>query len=102
MVQAVINAFSSALSAVFSFIPHLVGFLVILLVGWLVGIGVAKAVTLLLRKVGFDRLSDRIGLTRIEQRMGMKMDTASILGRIAFCFVFLIFLVPAPHALVLP
>lgn len=102
MVQPVINAFSSALSAVFSFIPRLVGFLVILLVGWLVGIGVAKAITLLLRKVGFDRLSDRIGLTRLEQRMGMRMDTASILGRIVFWFVFLIFLVPATDALGLP
>jgi len=99
MIQAIISAFASALSAVFSFIPHLVGFLVILLVGWLVGIGVGKAVTVLLRKVGFDRLSDRVGFTRLEQRMGMRMDAAQILGRIAFWFVFLIFLVPATDAL---
>src|SRR5258708_3185089 len=99
MIQAVINAFGSALDAVFSFLPRLVGFLVILLIGWLIGMGVGKAVTLLLRKVGFDRLSGRIGLTNLEQRMGMHMDTARILGRVAFWFVFLVFLVPATDAL---
>jgi len=102
MIQTIVNAFGSALSGVFGFVPRLVGFLVILLVGWLVGWGVEKALTLLLRKVGFDRLSDRIGLTRIEQRMGIKMDTAGILGKIAFWFIFLIFLVPAADSLGLP
>lgn len=102
MIQAIINAFGSALGAVFTFIPHLVGALVILLIGWLVAWLVGKAVTLLLRKVGFDRLSDRIGLTRMEQRMGVRMDTAQLLGRIVFWFLFLIFLVPATDALGLP
>jgi hypothetical protein len=102
MIQAIISAFGTALSAVFSFVPHLVGFLVILLVGWLVAWGVGKAVMLLLRRIGFDRLSDRMGLTNIERRMGIRMDTAEILGRIAFWFIFLIFLVPAADALGLP
>ena len=60
---------------------------------------VSKALTFLLRKVGFDRLSDRIGVTRMEQNMGIHLDTAGILGKIAFWFIFLIFLVPAVDAL---
>lgn len=100
--QAIINAFGNALSTVFNFIPHLVGFLLIALVGWLVGIVVDKLVTGLLRRVGFDRLSDRVGLTRMEQRMGWKVDSAKILGRVAFWFIFLIFLIPAADALGVP
>ncbi len=102
MIQSTINAFGNALSGVFSFIPRLVGFLVILLVGWIVGIAVDKALTALLRKVGFDRLSNRIGMTNLERRMGMKMDSAQLLGRVAFWFIFLLFLVPATDALGLP
>lgn len=102
MIQALINAFGNAISAVFTFIPHLVGALVILLIGWIVAWAVGKAVTMLLRKVGFDRLSNRIGLTRMEQRMGIRMDTAQLLGKIVFWFLFLIFLVPATDALGLP
>ena len=102
MIQAIINAFGNALSTVFTFIPHLVGFLLIALIGWLVGLGVDKLVTGVLRKVGFDRLSDRVGLTRMEQRMGWKVDSAKILGRVAFWFIFLIFLIPAADALGVP
>ena len=100
--QAILNALSNAVNLVLTFIPRLVGFLVILLVGWLIAMLVSKALTLLLRKVGFDRMSERIGLTRFEQRMGVKMDSAGILGKIVYWFILLIFLVPAADALGLP
>lgn len=101
MIQPITNAFGKALSAVFTFLPHLVGALAILLIGWIVAWAVGKTVTLLLRKVGFDRLSNR-GLRRMEQHMGIRMDSAKLLGKIVFWFLFLIFLVPAAEALALP
>src|SRR5436305_12457962 len=63
---------------------------------------VNKAVTFLLRKIGFDRMADRIGLTRLEQRMGVKMDAAGLLGKIVYWFLLLIFLIPATDSLGLP
>ncbi|GHO87260.1 mechanosensitive ion channel family protein [Dictyobacter formicarum] len=96
---AIYSSLATALAMVFAFIPKLVGFLVILLVGWIVASLLAKGLTLLLRRVGFDRLSDRIGFTRFEQQMNLRMDPASLLGRVLFWFVFLIFLVPAFNAL---
>lgn len=96
---ALVSSVAGALALVFSFIPKLVGFLVILLIGWLVATAVAKAVTFLLRKVGFDRLGDRIGLSRLEAQMNISMDAAGILGKLVYWFVFLIFLVPAVDAL---
>src|SRR2546430_17145004 len=92
---AIINAFANALNLVLTFIPRFIGFLVILLVGWIIATVVSKALTAILRKIGFDRLADRIGLTRLEQRMGVQMDAAGILGKITYWFLFLIFLVPA-------
>jgi hypothetical protein len=96
---AIVSSFAAAMALVFSFIPRLVGFLVILIVGWIVAAILEKGVTLLLRRVGFDRMSERIGLARLEQRMNVRMDAASLLGKIVFWFVFLIFLVPACNAL---
>ena len=100
--QAIINALSNALNLILTFIPRLIGFAVILLVGWLIATLVSKAVALLLRKVGFDRMSERIGLNRFEERMGVKMDSAGILGKIVYWFILLIFLVPAADALGVP
>lgn len=100
--SAILTSFTNALNLVFAFIPKLIGFLVILLIGWIVANLVSKAVTFLLRKIGFDRLSERIGLSQLEQRMGLRMDAAGVLGRIVYWFIFLIFLVPATNALNLP
>src|SRR5438067_128978 len=93
--QAILTSFTTALALVFAFIPKLIGFLVILLVGWLVAKALGKAVTFLLRKIGFDNFSNRIGLSRFEQRMGIHLDPADFLGRIVFWFIILVFLVPA-------
>ncbi len=97
--DAILTALANALNILLTFIPKFIGFLVILLVGWLIAYLVSKALTFLLRKIGFDRMSNRIGLTRLEQRMGVQMDPAGVLGRITFWFIFLIFLVPAADAL---
>ncbi len=99
LLNAVITSFAAALALLFSFVPKLLGFLVILLVGWIVATAISKAVTFLLRKVGFDRLADRIGLSRLGQQAGVSLDAAGILGKIVYWFIFLIFLVPAVDAL---
>ncbi len=96
---AIVSSFATAIALVFTFIPKLLGFLVILLIGWLIATAISKAVTFLLRKVGFDRIATRIGLTRLEESMGLKMDAAALLGKIVYWFLFLIFLVPAVDAL---
>ncbi|MEO8953521.1 MAG: mechanosensitive ion channel family protein [Ktedonobacteraceae bacterium] len=97
--QAILSALGHALDVLLVFIPLLLGFLVILLVGYIIASVVSKAVVFLLRKIGFDRLAQRVGLTRMEQRMGVKLDPAGVLGKIVFWFLFLIFLVPATNAL---
>lgn len=96
---AIFNAFANALNLILTFIPRLIGFLVILLVGWIIATVVSKALTFILRKIGFDRMGERIGLTRFEQRMGVKMDAAGLLGKIVYWFLFLVFLVPAVDSL---
>jgi Mechanosensitive ion channel, conserved TM helix len=97
--EAILTALANALNLVLTFIPKFIGFLVILLVGWIIASVVSRALTLLVRKIGFDRLSDRIGLTRLEQQMVASMDNAGILGKIVYWFIFLIFLVPATDTL---
>ena len=99
---SIVNALNDAVKLILTFIPRLVGFLVILIVGLIVAALVSRTLTFVLRKVGFDRMADRIGLTRFEQRMGVKLDAAGVLGKIVYWFLLLIFLVPAADALGLP
>ncbi len=96
---SIITSFTNAITLVFAFIPKLLGFLIILLIGWFIARALESGVTWLLRKVGFDTMANRIGLTRLQQQMNLKMDAASLLGKIVFWFVFLIFLLSAVDAL---
>src|ERR1044071_8861630 len=96
---AIWTSLTSALALLLSFIPTLIGFVGMLVIGLIFASLVSRAVNFLLRRIGFDRFSDRIGLTRLEQRMNLHMDTAGVLGRIVYWFIFLIFLIPAVDAL---
>ena len=97
--DAIITSLSNALNLVLTFIPKLIGFLIILLVGYIIAKAVSKAVVFLLRKVGFDRMANRIGLNRVSQSSGMNLDPANILGQVVYWFLFLIFLIPAVDSL---
>jgi len=96
---AIWNSFTSALAVIFDFIPKLIGFIVVFIIGLIVAKAVERAVTWLLRRAHFDAFSERIGLTRLEHRFNMRMDVTNVLGKVVFWFVFLIFLVPAVDAL---
>ena len=99
LIQSVINAFSQALNLIFTFVPKLIGFLVLLLIGWIIATLLKKAILLVLGKIGVDRLGERIGLSRLGEQVGMQISISTILAQIVYWFVFLIFLVPATDAL---
>jgi hypothetical protein len=79
---------SDAWSLVATSVPRLLGFLLILLAGWLVAKAVAKAVELLLTRIGFPRLIERSGLGAVLTRS--KVDIAGLVVRLAYYFVLLI------------
>lgn len=97
--QAVWNSLVGVLAAVFAFIPKLVGFLVILLIGFIIAKLVEKAVVWLCHRANVDAASERAGLVNLERRLNTDINVASILGKVAFWFIFLIFLVPASDSL---
>lgn len=84
--QPVEDAFSKLLS----FLPNLIGGLVILLVGYLVAKMLGKVVGKLLTRVGFDNWMDRAGVSGVLQRSGTGLTASDMLGRVVFWFVFLI------------
>ncbi|GHO74176.1 hypothetical protein KSD_19470 [Ktedonobacter sp. SOSP1-85] len=99
---AVWNSLVGVLAAVFAFIPKLVGFLVILLIGFIIAKLVEKAVVWVCHRANVDAASERAGLVNLERRLNTDINVARLLGRVAFWFVFLIFLVPASDSLGLP
>ena len=69
-----------------TFVPKLIVFLLILLVGWLIAKAISKAVSFLLQRVGFGRLVERSGLGS----MTRGLDPANIIVKLVYYFILLL------------
>jgi hypothetical protein len=99
---ALAASLTTALSLFLGAIPRIIGFLVIVIVGWLISGLLASAVAALLRAVRFNDLAQRSGLSGFVQNMGVRTDASGMLAEITKWFVRLIVLVVAFDALGLP
>lgn len=90
MVVAAIDfegGFEQAWDSLVTFVPKLLGFLLIIGIGYFVAKAIEKVLDKLLERVGFDRLVERGGLKTALSRS--KLDASSILARIVFYVAFL-------------
>jgi Conserved TM helix len=99
---AIITSVSAALGMFLGAIPRIIGFLVILIIGWIISGLLAGAVASLLRAVKFNDLAERSGFAGFVRQMGVRTDAAGVLATVAKWFVRLIVLVVAFDALGLP
>jgi small-conductance mechanosensitive channel len=91
-----------ALSAFLSFIPQLIGALIILLVGYVIAKALQAIVGRVLEGIGFDRWMERGGIKQFFDRADTEHTPHSILGRLVFWFVFIIAITMAADALGIP
>ena len=96
------TSLAAAMALFFSAIPKIFGFLVIVIVGWLVASAVEKGVAALLRTIKFNHLAERSGLADFVSKMGTGTDSAGMIALIVKWFIRLIALVVAFDALGLP
>ena len=99
---AVMTSLTAALSLFLAAIPRVIGFLVIIIIGWLISGALAAGVAALLRAVRFNELAQNSGFAGFVRNMGVRKDSAGLLADIAKWFVRLIVLVVAFDALGLP
>ena len=72
------------LSASILFLPNILGAVIVLVIGWILAMVVDRLVAAALRRVGFDRLAIRTGMIEDLSRVGITMEPARLIGRLAF------------------
>jgi mechanosensitive ion channel-like protein len=98
--EAVMVSIAAALMAVLSFLPALIGAIVILVIGWILSGLVANVVTRLLERVGFNHAAERTGVTTFIARTGAHDFTAArVVAELVKWFIRLIFLEAAAAAI---
>src|SRR4051812_32129349 len=82
-----------AWTSVTNFVPKFVGFLAVLLIGYIIVKALAKVVDKLLEKVGFDKAVERGGVAKALSKS--KFDASDIVSKLVFYTLFLFVLTAA-------
>lgn len=97
--QSVIQSLQQGLATFFSYIPQLIGALVILIIGYIVAKVLQAIATRILRGIGFEGWMERGGIKQFFDRAQTRQTPTSVLGKLVFWFVFIIAIVMAADAL---
>ncbi len=99
---AIMTSLASALALFLAAIPKIIGFLIVIIIGWVIASALAKAVAAVLRRVDFNGLAQRSGFSDFVHNMGVHTDSSGFIAEVTKWFVRLIVLVVAFDVLGLP
>jgi small-conductance mechanosensitive channel len=94
-----VESLQEGLNTLMSYIPQLIGAVIILIVGYIVARLLQAVVTRLLGAIGFENWMERGGIRQFFERAETRQTPTSILGALVFWFVFIIAIVMATDAL---
>lgn len=97
--EALMTSATGALMLFLGAVPKIIGFVIILVVGWFVSGLIARATAVILRKINFNGLANKSGFSGFVDSMGVKCDSAGFIGEIAKWFIQLLALIVAFDAL---
>lgn len=100
--DAFMVSIADALALFIAAIPRIIGFLLVILIGWFIATAIAKAVAVILRKIDFNGLAKRSGFSDFVHSTGVKTDSSGFIAEVTKWFVRLIVLVVAFDVLGLP
>jgi Conserved TM helix len=95
-------SFRDAFSMILGAIPRILGFIVIVAIGWFISSLLARGVVGLLRAIRFDELMERSGLADFMNKMGTGIDSVGIVAGIVKWIVRVVVLLVAFNILGLP
>jgi hypothetical protein len=100
--EAITTSMAQALSLILAAIPRIIGFIIIVAIGWFIASLIAKGVAALLRSIRFNEMAVRSGFAGFVANTGVETDSSGFIAEIAKWFVRLIALVVGFDALGLP
>lgn len=96
------TSLKSALALLLLAIPRVIGFIIVILIGWFVASLLGRGTAALLRAIRVNEAAEKVGLTDFLSRMNPASDTAGILGGVVKWLVRIVVLLVAFDILGLP
>ncbi len=93
------TSFQGLWAGVIGFVPNLVVAIIILIIGWLVGALLGRAIWQVFRSLKVDEALRRAGFESFLRRGGINLDSGAFIGGLVKWFVIVVFLVAAFNVL---
>lgn len=90
---------SEIVRSILAWLPALGGALLLLILGWIVARLAQSLLSGVLRRLGFDRVAERAGLTNFLVNAGFEASVSRLLARIVYWLILLLFLLAAAETL---
>jgi hypothetical protein len=100
--ETLMASFRDAFSMILGAIPRILGFIIVVAIGWFVSTILARAVTGLLRAIRFDELARKSGLADFLGKMSTGTDSAGVVAGLVKWLVRIVVLLVAFDVLGLP
>ncbi len=100
--QSLVDSFRGAMTMILAAIPKIIGFLLILFIGWLIAGWVAGLITRLLRAIRFNDAADKAGLGKFVASTDPGTDPSAAAGGVVKWIIRLVVMLAAVGGLGLP
>jgi hypothetical protein len=97
--EVTVNSFQSIWGGFISFLPNFLGALIVFLIGWAIAVGLQKLFVQILCALRLDPALEKLGLGRVFEQAGIKMDFSGWTGLFIKWFLILVFLLAATDIL---
>ncbi|HEY4505745.1 MAG TPA: hypothetical protein VJG67_03570 [Candidatus Paceibacterota bacterium] len=91
--QVLSNSFQGLWSGVILFIPNLIVAVVILCIGWAIGVIVAKGIAHFMKAIKFDEALQKAGFEGFVRKSGLNLNSGHFVGGLVKYFIIVVFLI---------
>lgn len=97
--EVILPALNQILVDILQVLPKLLAAITILLIGWIVSKIAENIVRRLLKRIGFNSVAERTGISGFLKNAGFKQEVSWVMGKLVFWMLILVFLLSAAEAL---
>lgn len=91
--QILQNSFQGLWNGIIMFIPNLIVALVILLIGWAIGMIIEKIIIKFMQTIKFDEALRKAGFEEIVRKAGLHLNSGRFIGGLVKYFIVIVFLI---------
>lgn len=99
MMEIVLKSLQQVVEQIIGVLPNIIGALVLLIFGWILAKVVSSIVSKVLKKIGLDKLADRLNDTDSFRESNIKIKPVSIIKKFLYWTILLIFILSATETL---